>query len=78
MLGDLHSAGWALHPIAASAIIGSLWGIFPIVAAVVAFIYYCLQIYESKTLVDWRVRRRRRRVAKLREKLELAERQEEE
>ena len=41
-------------------------GWFPPVAALVAFVWYALQIYESKTVQEWAHNRRTRKIAELR------------
>jgi len=46
--------------VSAGAVIGSIAGILPPIAAVFAIIWYCIQIYESKTVQNW-IRRRKER-----------------
>lgn len=61
------------------AIIGALIGVLPAVAAAGAFIWYLIQIYESRTCQHWlanrRMIQRARKLAKLRaqEKMVLAQ-----
>jgi hypothetical protein len=55
-LGNLFSAG---------AIVGTLIGLIPSVAAVVALIWYAIQISESDTVKAWMRERRRRRLMRL-------------
>lgn len=79
MIGSLHVVSAASHPLAFAALVSSLAGVFPVIAALVAFTYYCLQIYESKTMANWRAERRRQKVERLQEKIkELEQEQEEE
>jgi hypothetical protein len=67
------------HSISLAAIFGTLFGWFPPVAAAAAFIWYSIQIYESKTFQHWHrnrmMMRRARKLAKLRarEKMVIAE-----
>lgn len=60
------------HSISGAAIVGSLTGWFPPVAAVAAFIWYTIQIYESRTFQHWfrnyLMKKRARKLAKLRAK----------
>ena len=44
-----HAFDW----ISAGAIVGSLVGYLPPLAAALAIIWYCIQIYESKTFQGW-------------------------
>ena len=53
----LHTA----DTISLAAIIGALAGLLPPLAALFAILWYCIQIYESKTYQCWRVKRRRLR-----------------
>ena len=46
------------HIASVAAIVGTLIGIFPSLAACAAFIWYCIVIYESKPVQKW-IRRRR-------------------
>ena len=51
------------HIFSAGAIIGTFIGWLPGVAAVVALIWYMIQIYESKSVQNWLRTRRMRRLA---------------
>lgn len=48
---------------------GSLFGLIPAIAAVLAVIWYGLEIYENKTVQRWLTGRRIRRIAKLKAQL---------
>ncbi len=52
----------------------SIWATFlgwlPPIAAVIAVIWYSIQIYESKTAVRFRTWRKTRRIARLRARLD--------
>lgn len=62
-LGDLASAG---------AIVGVVVGWFPLIAAVAGFIWYAIQIWESRTVQHWfqnrRMVRKAKKIAKLKAK----------
>lgn len=68
----------AVDTVSAGAIIGTLLGILPAAAACGAFVWYLIQIYESRTFQHWINNRRTiwraRKLAKLRaqEKIVLA------
>lgn len=70
---------WTGHVVAFFAMLGSLLGFFPVVAAMAAAVWYMIQIYESDTSQKWisnrRMVRKGRRIAKLRaeQKVLLAE-----
>ena len=40
--------------VAASSIIGTIFGWLPSIAAIVSIIWFCIQIYESKTFTKWK------------------------
>lgn len=46
---------------AGAGIVGTLVGALPAVAALIGIIYYCILVYESKTVQGWLDRRRRAR-----------------
>lgn len=50
--------------ISIAAIVGSLAGWLPPLASLVGIIYYALLIWESKTVQEWRARRKARKLAK--------------
>lgn len=54
------------HGLSLLAILGSLAGYIPAVAAFAGFIWYLVQLYESKTVQHWVRNRRERKVAALR------------
>jgi len=59
-LGNLFSAG---------AIVGTLLGWLPVLAALIGAVWYCVQIYESKTFQSWLTVRRTKRVEMLEARL---------
>jgi hypothetical protein len=63
---------WVGHSLSTTAILGSLAGLFPPIAAVAAVIWYTIQVYESRTFQHWYRNRqmvhRARKLAKLRAK----------
>lgn len=61
---------WVGHTLSGAAIIGTLLGYFPAVAAAVAMLWYVVQLYESRTVQRWLQSRRLRKIAKL--KIEMA------
>jgi hypothetical protein len=64
---DQHSAFtyWLGNGTAAAAIVGTLLGWAPAIAAVIAGGWYLLQMYESKTVQAWVRDRRVRKLARL-------------
>lgn len=48
-----------------TAIVGVFVGALPTIAAVVALVWYLIQIYESKTFQNWYQKRRARRAARV-------------
>src|SRR4051812_3750833 len=60
---------WVGHILAPGVILGVLVGYLPAVAALAAFIWYLIQIYESETCQRWldkrRTQRKLKRVTKL-------------
>jgi len=44
---------WVGHSLSGTAILGSLVGLFPPVAAAAAFVWYVIQVYESRTFQHW-------------------------
>lgn len=63
LMDDWHAAYWVGHIASPIALFATLIGIFPAVTAVVVFVFYCLQIYESKQVQRWLKTRRRRKIA---------------
>lgn len=60
---------WLGNFASASAIVTTLLGILPSVAAIVALVWYLIQIYESQTIQVWIAKRRVQRIARLQAKL---------
>lgn len=64
---------WAGHAMSAIAVLGTLAGYLPAIAAIAGLVWYSIQIWESRTVREWKVRRHERRVAALKAKLMIAE-----
>jgi hypothetical protein len=60
-----NAISWLGHMLSSAAIVGTIVGWFPAVAAVVALFWYIIQIYESKTCQRWLTSRRLRKMARL-------------
>lgn len=58
------SVGHTVDTISALAIVGSLLGYLPALAAVAAIAWYAIQIYESRTVQHWLANRRMMHAAK--------------
>lgn len=56
---------WLAHGLSGAAILGTIVGWLPPLAAGIALIWYCIQIGESKTVRGYLARRRARKLAKL-------------
>jgi hypothetical protein len=67
-----------MNAIASVLTVGTLLGVFSYLAAFVAFIWFCLEIYESKTVQGMITMRRYRKIKKLRKQLTHLEAVEEE
>ena len=67
-------SSWVGHIISTAAIIGSLAGLVPAIAALAAFFWYVIQVYESKPVQKWIHTRRLRKIAHYREILRRLER----
>jgi hypothetical protein len=69
MMEDFSALKAVGHFFATGGIVGSIFSIFPFIAAFVAFIWYLIQIYESRTFQHWRanflMRRRAKKLARL-------------
>lgn len=66
---DHTASSWAGNVISAGAIITSFMGWVPGIAAIVALVWYLIQISESQTVQRWFAARRQRKLASLRAKL---------
>lgn len=56
---------WVGNGLSLGAIATTMLGLTPAVAAIVAIIWYSIQIYESATVQKWVAKRRLRRLARL-------------
>jgi len=63
MDNGLDLSHWTGHVISIVAVIGSLAGLLPAIAGLAGLIWYCVQLYESKTVQHWLRTRRSRRIA---------------
>ena len=63
IMDDVNFAYWVGHIASPLALLGALVGLFPAITAVVVFIFYVLQIYESKAVQSWIHTRRQRKIA---------------
>ena len=52
-MADLHSWACVGDPTALSVIIGAVLGILPVIAVLLAIVWYSLEIIESKTFQRW-------------------------
>lgn len=57
------------HSLSVAAIVGSFFGWFTPLAALAAFIWYCIQIYSSKPVQEWLHSRRLRRLARIKKEM---------
>jgi len=64
---------WVGNVVSAGAIITSFLGVLPVLGAIIAIVWYAIQIRESKTYQDWRAGRRQRKLAHLRAQVLLLE-----
>ncbi len=78
VMGDGNIVAWIGHGLSTTAILGTLAGLFPPIAALAAFIWYSVQLYESKTVQNWFARRRAHKIARLRARIRLLEQETEE
>lgn len=64
---------WIISTAATTAIFTTLMGFVPTVAAIVALVWYIIQIYECDTVKRWRAARRVRKLARLKARVLLLE-----
>jgi hypothetical protein len=69
MDGKDHIAWWVANGISAGTVISTFLGWTPSVAAMVALVWYSIQIKESHTFRTWRNSRKHRLVKRLRAKI---------
>lgn len=60
---------WLAHGLSGAAILGTIVGWLPPLAALIALVWYVIQIGESKTVRGLFARRRERKIARLKAKL---------
>jgi hypothetical protein len=72
---DSHNTilNWTINGISIGAIVSSLLGFIPSIAALIAAGYYAVQIWESETLRRWRSGRRAKKIAALKAQLQSLE-----
>ena len=66
---------WTGNILSAGAIVGTVLGWVPAVAAIVALVWYLIQISESETVRRWVATRRVRKIARLKARVLLMEAQ---
>jgi len=66
---------WLGSGASAAAIIGAFLGWAPAIAALIAGIWYCVQIYESRTVQRYMAGRRLRKLARLKARVLMLEAQ---
>lgn len=64
---------WIGHTLSSAAIVGTIFGLFPPIAAVAAFIWYMVQLWESKTVQRWVRQRRQRKINRLKTQISVLE-----
>lgn len=64
---------WLGNALSLGAIVSTFMGWAPAIAAIVALIWYLLQIYESPTTQRWLANRRLRKIAALKARIVLLE-----
>ncbi len=72
--GD-HLLSWIGNGASAGAVISTMVGWLPPAAAVIAFIWYVIQIYESATVQKWIRNRRTRKIARMKAQVLMMEAQ---
>jgi hypothetical protein len=72
--GD-HVLSWVGNVASIGAVVSAFVGWLPPAAALVAIIWYMIQIYESDTVQGWRKRRRNVRLARLKARVMMMEAQ---
>lgn len=64
-----HPVARAVDVLAAGSIIGTIVGWLPAIASVLSILWFCIQIYESRTFIhaknNWLMRRKAKKIAKL-------------
>lgn len=73
MDGQNNPITWIISTAATTAIFTTLMGFVPTVAAIVALVWYLIQIYESDTFKRWRAERRVRKLARLKARVLMLE-----
>lgn len=75
MRGEMLDGTWDImakvggHTLSVTGIVGAILGIVPGIAAAFAIVFYCVQLYESKTMQRWLTRRRHRKIIRLRSRV---------
>ena len=70
-MDEHHYLAWIGNVASVGAVLGALTGLLPAVGAVIAIIWYAIQIKESVTFNQFRRRRRQRKIARLHAELQL-------
>lgn len=61
------------HTVSIGGLVSYYIGWLPAPAALIAFVWYAIQIYESNTVQNWRNRRRERKISRLKRQLAILE-----
>lgn len=73
VVGNDQTLQWVGNSASVAAILGTIFGWLPPLAAFIAIVWYAIQIYESKTCRQWIASRRRQRMAKLKARIAVLE-----
>jgi hypothetical protein len=74
-MNDHNASQWIGNAVSGAAIITTMFGLLPAIAAGVALIWYFIQIYESATVKQWLAHRRNRKLARLKARVLMMEAQ---
>lgn len=72
-MNDHPTTFWIMNSASAAAIVSTIMGWVPAITAIIALVYYCIQIYESQTVQKYVASRRLQRIARLKAKLMMLE-----
>jgi len=70
---DFEGLNWIGHSVSTVAILGTLAGLLPPIAALAAFLWYSVQLYESRTVRHYFAHRRAKKIASLKARLKVLE-----
>lgn len=75
MTGDTSISSWVSNIVSTGAVAATLLGYVPSIAAIVALLWYLIQIWESATARRWVADRRLRKLARLKAQVIMLEAQ---